>query len=311
MAVFGSGAVGGYFGGRLAQAGEDVAFIARGRHLDAIRRDGLRITSGSADFTVRPGLATDDPAAVGPVDAVLLAVKTWQVVDAAKSMAPLIGPDTFVVPLQNGVEAPGQLRAALGETRALGGLCRIISYVTVPGHIQHAGVAPYVAFGELDGRRSERVERLRAAFAGAEGITAEVPADILAAMWRKFLLIAPWSGLGALTRAPVGVLRSRPETRPLLGRALAEVQAVAQALGVALPAAAVGETLAFIDTLPPEGTTSMQRDIADGRPSELDAQSGAVVRLGEAAGVDVPVHRFAYDCLMPLELRARGQLTFA
>lgn len=311
IAVFGSGAVGGYFGGRLAQAGADVAFIARGSQLQAMERDGLRITSGAAEFTVQPRLVTDDPSRIGPVDAVLLAVKAWQVPDAARAMRPLMGPDSFVVPLQNGVEAPAQIQAVLGQASAVGGLCRILSYSTAPGRIHHAGVEPYVAFGELDGRRSDRIERLRAAFASAQGVTAEVPADIRAAMWRKFLLIAPWSGLGALTRAPIGVLRSRPETRDLLQRALAEVQATGQALGVALPQSAVGETLAFMDTLPPEGTSSMQRDLIDGRPSELASQSGAVVRLAAQAGVDVPVHRFIYHALLPLELRARGELRFA
>ena len=164
IAIFGAGAVGGYFGARLAQAGEDVIFIARGEHLRAMRRDGLYVESILGDFRVTPVKATDDPASVGPVDVVLVGVKAWQVPEAAESMRPMVGPETFVVPLQNGVEAPDQLAAVLGKEHVLGGLCRIICARVAPGRIRHAGMEPYVAFGELDNRPSPRAERLRAAF---------------------------------------------------------------------------------------------------------------------------------------------------
>ncbi len=311
IAVFGTGAAGGYFGGRLAQAGEDVVFLARGSHLDAIRAGGLRVESIEGDFAVHPAQATDAPAGVGRVDVVLLGVKAWQVPEAAEAMRPMVGPETFVVPLQNGVDAPAQLGSVLGAERVLGGLCRIISYVTAPGRIRHAGVEPYLAFGELDGRRSGRAERFREACGRAAGLRAEIPADIRLAMWRKFLLISAWSGVGALSRAPVGVIRGHPATRRMLEQALREIQAVAGAHGVPLPPEAVGETLAFLDAAPPEGTTSMQRDLAEGRPSELASQSGAVVRLAEEAGVEVPLHTIIYHSLLPLELRARGELQFA
>ena len=302
--------MGGYFGGRLAQAGEAVVFIARGRHLQALRENGLHVESLSGDFTIQSVQATDNPAEVGQVDAVVVAVKAWQVPEAAEAMRPLVGPETFVVPLQNGVEAPAQLAAALGQAHVLGGLCRIISAIAGPGHIHHTGIEPYLAFGELDNRRSRRVERLHAACAQAEGLTVEIPADIQVAMWRKFLLIAPWSGIGAVTRAPIGVFRSLPETRQMLEEAMREIAAVAQARGIALPDRIVGQTMAFIDGLPAEGTASMQRDIVEGRPSELEAQNGAVVRLGREAGVATPVNAFIYRSLLPLELRARGQITF-
>ncbi|MFW6115903.1 MAG: 2-dehydropantoate 2-reductase [Chloroflexota bacterium] len=307
IAVFGAGAVGGYFGGRLAQAGEDVVFIARGAHLRAMQRHGLRVDSIEGDFSIDPVQTTDDPAAVGGVDTVLVAVKAWQVRQAARAMGPMVGPDTFVVPLENGVEAPSQLAEVLGKQHVLGGLCRVISSVIEPGHIRHAGISPTIAFGELDGRRSERVARLREAFQRAPGVTPTIPPDIHVAMWEKFLFIATLSGVGAVTRAPVGVLRSLPETRTMLKEAMKEILAVAQARDIALPRRVLTETLAFIDGLPPEGTASMQRDVMAGRPSELASQNGAVVRLGREVGVETPLHHFIYTSLLPQELQARDE----
>ena len=306
IAVFGTGAVGGYFGGRLAQAGEDVVFIARGEQLRALRERGLRVDSLKGDFGVRPVQATDDPSGVGTVDAVLVGVKAWQVPEAARAMGPLVGPETFVVPLQNGVEAPNQLAAVLGAGHVLGGLCRIVSQIVEPGHVHHAGLDPYVAFGELDNRTSERAERLRAAFEQA-GVTAEIPPDVQVAMWEKFLFIASFSGIGAVTRAPAGVLRSLPETRDMLEQAMSEVLAVAHARGVALPEESIPRTMGLIDGLPPGGTASMQRDVMEGRPSELESQNGAVVRLGQEAGVATPLHAFIYHSLIAMELQARGR----
>ena len=307
IAVYGSGAVGGYFGGRLAEAGEEVAFLARGAHLDAMRRDGLHVSSIAGDFSVHPAPVFDDPAAVGAVDVVLVAVKAWQLPEAAVAMRPLVGPDTVVVPLENGVEAPALLSEALGARSVAGGFCRILAWVESPGHIKHAGVDPFIAFGELDGARSHRLEALRAAFARARGVRAEIPPDIRAAMWDKFLFIAAWSGVGSLTRVPIGVLRAIPETRALLRGALGEICGVAAAHGIALAPASADRVLAYFDTLPPEATTSMQRDVVAGRPSELEAQVGAVVRLGESAGADVALHRTIHAALLPLESLARGE----
>jgi 2-dehydropantoate 2-reductase len=305
MAVFGTGAVGGYFGGRLAEAGFDVRFIARGKQLVAIRDQGLRVSSVDGDFLIRPRVA-DDPAVIGQVDVVLVGVKAWQVAEAAEAIGPLLGDRTFVVPLQNGVEAPDQLSTVLGPSRVLGGLCRILAYLDGPGHIRHTGVTPYVAFGELDGTSSDRVEALRQAFARSHGIAVEVPADIRIAMWSKFLFIAALGGVGALTRSPIGAIRSEPTSRELLRQALEEIRAVALGLEIALPSDIVGRTLDFIDTLPTDGTASMQRDIMEGRPSELEAQVGAVVRLGDSVRVAVPVHRMIYQSLLPLERKARA-----
>lgn len=310
IAVFGAGGVGGYFGGRLAEAGEDVTFIARGSHLAAIREHGLRVRSVAGDFTVADARATDDPAKAGPVDAVIVAVKAWQVPEAAERMRPLIGPDTVVVPLENGVEAADRVAEILGRKHAAGGLCRIIAFIEEPGVVRHAGADPYVAFGELDNRPSDRLDRLLDAFSRARGVAAERPDDIQAAVWKKFLLIASWSGVGAATRAPIGVIREMPETRRMLTDAMAETARVARARRIDLPAEAIDQAMAFVDGLAPGGTASMQRDIAEGRPSELEQQNGAVVRLGREAGVETPVHACMYHSLLPLERRARGEIRF-
>jgi 2-dehydropantoate 2-reductase len=309
IAVFGTGGVGGYFGGRLARGGQDVVFIARGAHLHAIQTTGLRVDSIKGDFVVSPAQASDDPVQVGPVDAVLVGVKAWQIPDAAQAMRPLIGEQTIVVPLENGVEAPEQLATVLGAEHVLGGLCQISAFIAGPGYIRHVGIEPYVAFGEMDGRPSERAGRLLQAFERA-GVEAVIPADIQVAMWDKFIFIAAVSGVGAVTRSPMGVYRSLSETRRMLVEAMQEIFAVAKARGVNMPGDVIEKRLLFTDNQPASVVASMQRDILEGRPSELMSQNGAVVRMGQVLGVPTPVNTFIYTCLLPQELRARGDLQF-
>lgn len=309
ITIFGSGGVGGYFGGRLAQAGEDVTFIARGEHLRAMQTNGLKVESIQGDFTVHPVKATNDPAQAGIADAILVAVKCWDVPAAAEAMRPMLGRDTFVVPLENGVEAPDQLAAILGNSRVLGGLCRISAFIAAPGvirHVANVGKNPYIAFGELDGSSSRRVEALRQVFAGIPHVTSEAAVDINVRLWDKFLFIASMSGLGSVTRQPVGVFRSVPESRNLLKATLEETAVLAWKRGVALPKDAVQKTLETIDKLPPETVASMARDIIEGHPSELEAQNGAVVRMGRESGVPTPAHAFIYASLLPGELKRRG-----
>lgn len=310
IAVFGAGAVGGYFGGRLAQADEKVTFIARGKHLQAMKNHGLKIDSIKGDFIVQPVRATDNPEEVGIVDLVLVTVKAWQISDAAIAIKPMVGPETLVLPLQNGVEAPSQLAAILGQEHVLGGLCGLIAYIVEPGHICHAGTDPFIRFGELDNRRSERIELLHDVFERTSGIKASIPSDINAAMWQKFLLITAWSGLGAITRAPIGIFRNQTGTRLMLEQTIIEICDVARARDIDLPGDVVVKTMEFLDALPAAGTASMQRDIMDGKPSELETQTGAAVRLGQEVGVETPVNNFIYNSLLPMEMRAQGQLTF-
>ena len=307
IVVFGAGGVGGYFGGRLAQSGQDVTFIARGQHLEALLRDGLVVSSIKGDFVVKPVNATDDTTTVTDVDAVLVCVKAWDISKAAKAIIPMLGPDTFVVPLENGVEAPSQLAEILGREHVLGGLCRIASHIASPGHIQHTGLEPYVAIGELDKRLSARAQNLLQAFEHA-GVWAEIPLDISIALWMKYLFISSVSAIGAVTRVSFGEFRSQPETRAMLEKALQDCHSVALAQGILMPPDCVATTLAYIDTLPYETLASMQRDVIDGRPSELDAQIGAIVRMGEMYNVPTPLHTFIYHSLLPQERLARAKM---
>ncbi len=304
IAVVGAGGVGGYFGGKLAHSGVDTTFIARGATLAALRSRGLRVDSIGGDFTVDRLNATDDPSRIGPVDAILMAVKAWQIPEAAANLGPMIGPDTVVVPLENGIDAPDVLAGLLGREHVLGGLCGIVSFVVAPGHIRHLAAEPFVMFGELDNRRSERVEQLRTACEAA-GFKADIPPDIHRSMWTKFLFIAPMSAIGALVRVPVGDWRAMPELRSLAEAALREMVALAQARGIALGDDAVERTMERIDGLAPASTSSLQRDVMEGKPSELDAQIGTVVRLAREAGVAVPVSEMLYHCLLPQERKAR------
>jgi 2-dehydropantoate 2-reductase len=305
IGIYGTGGAGGHFGARLAKAGEDVVFIARGEHLAAIREKGLAVETDTGEILVHPAIAADDPAEAGAVDVILLGVKTWQVEEAARQMGPMLGPETFVVPLQNGVDAADQLIRVLGEKRVIGGLCATFSWISAPGRIRSLGQVHSLRFGELDRRPSERTERLRRVFEKA-GIRATIPPDIHAGLWQKLLMVASFGGVGAVTRMPIGVTRSIPETRRMILSAMEEIAAVGRARRVAMAEDAVAQGLAFVDGLDPTGTTSLQRDITEGRPSELEAWNGAVVRLGREAGVPTPTHEFLYASLLPLERRARG-----
>lgn len=305
IVVFGAGAVGGYFGGRLAMAGHHVTFIARGAHLDAIRRDGLHVLSPLGNFVVSPATATDDTTSVGVADVVLVGVKAGSVSAIAPALTPVVGADTVVVPLQNGVEAASELAAVIPPTRVVGGLCRVAASVTGPGRITHAGIEPTVVVGALHDTQRGSVERVRRLLAEA-GVTVEVADDIQAALWEKFLLVEPWGGLGGATRVTLDVLCRTPATRRLLVAAMTEVAALAAAHGVTLDDDVVDRTLRFLAAVPAGATASMQRDLMERRPSELDAQTGTIVRLGRDTGVATPVHAFLYDCLSPGERIARA-----
>ncbi len=303
IAIMGSGGVGGYFGGLLARAGYDVTFVARGAHLRALRDQGLHVESVHGGFTVTPVQATDDPAAVGPVDTVLFATKTYQLEPAAAAMRPLIGPATTVLPLHNGIDAAERTAAVLGAGPVLGGLCYVGSMISAPGHIKQVSQFRRVIAGELRGGISPRVERIVTALAAA-GAQAEATNDIQNARWTKFIFIAPFSGVGSVARVPAGKIVGCPETRALLEDAMLEVEAVARAAGVALDADIVATTMTFCDNMAPGQTASMQRDIMDGKPSELESLIGVMVRLGAELGVPTPIFRYFYASLLPQEREA-------
>jgi 2-dehydropantoate 2-reductase len=289
--------VGAYFGGRLAQAGEAVTFVARGATLAALREKGLRVDSLNGDFVISPARATDDPKTIGEVDVVIVGVKTWQLHEAAESITPIVGKNTVVVTLQNGVDAGDQVAEVIGAEHVAPGVCGIVAFIVAPGYIKHsANAAPFVKFAEMDNRPSPRLEALRDAFTRAK-VDAEVAPDVHVALWMKLMFLGPCSGIGALTRVPLGEWRGKPETRQMLLDAMNEIMAVATARGVKMPADAVAGRLAFIDGVAPDATMSMQRDIMAGKQSELEAQIGAVVRFGKAANVPTPVHAMLYEKL--------------
>lgn len=306
IAVVGTGGVGGYLGGLLAQAGEDVTFIARGEHLRAIQAGGLRIESVHGSFIVQPAQATDDPKSIGPVDLVLFATKTYHIDAALAQMGPLIGPPTVVLPLQNGVEASEQAAKVLGKTHVLGGACWLVSAIEEPGLIRQRSQFRRVALGELDGPVTPRVEAIAQMLKQAS-ITGEASDNINKVRWTKFLFIASYSSVGAAARVPAGELMACAETRLAIQQAMQEVKALAQASDVPLDADAVEQGMAFCDNLGPDATSSMQRDIVEGKPSEIEAQCGYIARRGAELGVPVPVHTFLYSVLLPQERRARRE----
>lgn len=301
--VFGTGGLGGYFGARLAASGVDVTFVARGEHLQAMRAEGLRVESGLGNLMLHPVQATDDPASAGAVDLVMVGVKLWDTEAAARAIEPVVGPETAVVSFQNGVDAIDILIQKFGRDRVMGGIAHIAAVIERPGVIRHNGTLQRLTFGELDGRRSARAERLLAACRNA-GIEAVLTDNIERAIWDKFVFIVGLSALTTLTRLPIGPIRVDPQTRELLAEVMREAAAVGRAKGVDLDADAAAKQLAFVDTLPAGMIASMLGDLRRGNRLELPWLSGAVVRLGEAFGVATPANRFVYTAL---KLHANGR----
>lgn len=303
IAVIGTGGVGGYFGGKLALAGHEVTFLARGKHLEAIQANGLQVLSPLGDFLVKPARATADIQNIGSVDLILMAVKAYQVKENLPQLKNLIHEKTLILPLQNGVLASEEIKTELKEASVLRGLCRIFSEIEAPGVIKHVGVEPMIVFGAFDNEKSESVLQLKDILEQA-GIKAKVAEDIQVELWKKFIFICS-GGLIALTKSNYGKLRQLPETRTLMKALLNEIYAVAKKAGVEVKEDYVENTFSFIDQFPAEATTSLARDIWEGKSSELEYQNGTVVRLGEKYGVETPVNRFVYTCLLPQELEAR------
>jgi 2-dehydropantoate 2-reductase len=295
--VVGAGGVGGYFGARLARAGTPVTFLARGAHLEAMRRDGLRVRSAvDGEWAVEVD-AVGDVAGRPPDDAVLFCVKSFDTETAALAIRPAIGPDTAVVSLQNGVDNEDTLDRILGRGHAVGGVAYVFATVASPGVIVHS-LAGRIVMGELDGRPNGRLEPLQSAFTAA-GVPADVVGDIRRALWEKYLLISAQAGTTALTRAPIGVIRAVPETWRMYRMIVEELAAVAQAAGVSLADGVTDSILKAAEGLAPEALSSLYHDLVQGRRLELEALHGHAVRLGQRLGVPTPTVLAVYAALKP------------
>jgi 2-dehydropantoate 2-reductase len=298
IAVVGAGGIGGGYGAALAKSGADVTFIARGAHLAAMKSKGLRVEGGRGETHVSPTRATDDPGSVGPVDVVLFCVKLWDVESAGEQIRPMVGKDTAVITLQNGIDAHERLIPILGKSAVMPGVANISAVIAEPGVIRQTGTVMRMVFGELDGSRSERGQALAAACAkaGIDGVFSEA---VLTDLWMKFVLLASNAGMMALARLPIGHLRDDPDIAPYFIAAYEEVVAVGRAQGIALPADAVDRTLDFNRNAPAHLLASMGADLLRGNRIELPWLSGKVIELGRKHGVPTPTHAFLYAMLKP------------
>jgi 2-dehydropantoate 2-reductase len=305
IAVVGAGGVGGGFGAALARAGADVSFIARGAHLDAMKSQGLKVQGGRGETHLVPTRATDDPASIGKVDVVLFCVKLWDVESAGAQIKPLIGPDTAVIPLQNGIDAAERLIPILGSRAVMGGVAQISASIVAPGVIQQVGTFMRMIFGELDGSISKRGEDFLALCLKA-GYEATLSEQILTELWMKFILLASNAGIMALARQPIGRLRDDPDLRPIFLAAWQEVIDVGRARGVALPADALDKILDFTSHVPPTMKASMALDLDRGNRLELPWLSGKVAELGRQFGIPTPTHSMIYAMLKPYVMGTAG-----
>ncbi len=295
--MMGAGGVGGYFGGRMAASGCDVTFIARGRHLEAIRMNGLRIDSrDSGDAIIDPANATDDPADVGVVDYVIVGVKLWDTEAAGRAILPMVGSDTTVLSLQNGVECDETLARIVGTEHLIGGVAFIASSIGEPGIIKHIGTMQRVVVGERAGRSSPRVDALHGVMLHA-GITAEVSDDIERAIWEKFVFLVGLSATTTMLRTTLGPVREDPQSRKMLVNVMRETVAVGRAKGIDLAENYADDRLAFADDLPVDMTSSMHHDLEAGNRLEVAWLSGAVVRFGREYGVPTPANQAVFDAL--------------
>ncbi len=302
IAIVGAGGVGGYFGARLAAAGHDVRFLARGAHLAAMRENGLRVESALGDLHLHPVTASDRAEDLGPADVVLFSVKLWDTESAAEVVRPLLGPDTPVITFQNGVDSVPRLDSVLGPGHAVGGVCHIAAVIGAPGVIRHTGTLARLWVGRAEGGAGRNIEAFAQA-GQAAGVEIEVAPDIRRNIWEKFVFLAPFSGVTSLTRLPIGPIRDDADTRALLRAAVDEAVAVARAEGVELPVDQGERVMAFVDGLPHEMKSSMLGDLERGARLELPWLSGAVVRLGAQHGLPTPTHTFIATAL---KLHAAG-----
>jgi len=305
IAIMGSGGVGGYFGAKLALAGNDVTFIARGPHLEAIRNNGLLVKTDNGELTVKPAKATDDPSTIGTVDAVLFSTKLYDTTEAARSLKPVMGPDTFVVTVQNGISGPGLIGDELGHDRVLGGSTYIISHLEGPGVVHHMGKFQRIVFGEIDGRMSERGKAFEKACEDA-GIDVEFTDHVLTTMWEKFIPLSVMSGMTSLTRLTNGVILDDPGLSQMMDDAVNEAVAVGRASGIKLPEDAAERVMRGVRSAPYDTKSSMLVDLERGKKLELPWLSATVAGLGKELGVPTPTHHLIATILGPHAKGARA-----
>jgi 2-dehydropantoate 2-reductase len=303
VAIMGAGGIGAYMGARLAASGTEVVFVARGAHLAALKRNGLRIESPRGNLHLPSIRATDDAREIGPVDVAVLAVKLYDMEAAARRMLPLVGPNTMVVPIQNGVTATQLVAQIVGAKAVVGGLVYMACHIREPGVVVHLSDIERFIFGETDGSASPRTEALREV-AAAAGLAVRVTQNIALELWNEFVLLGGHSSIAGLSRKPIGDIRSDPDLRELLVGAMQEVVAVGRAKGIAFDAGIVERTLALFDQFDPRSKASLLGDLETGKSLEIEWLSGALVRLGKELGVPTPIHSVAYACLKPY---ARGR----
>lgn len=296
----GAGAVGGFYGALLARQGHEVSFVARGAHRDAIAKDGLRVTGPIGDFTVKVR-AESDPATLGPTDVVVVAVKTYDNDSAIPMVKPLLGPNTVVLPLQNGVDSSEAIAAAIGEKATLGGSTYIATAIEAPGLIKQTGTHRRIVFGEYFGKRDQVSDRVRAIEQEmiAADILAEAVADARPAVWEKFTYLAPFAAFTGASRLPIGPLWADEEVRPMFVAAVNEVRAVAAGYDVPLAADYLEKLNVYVAQLPASTRSSLLIDLSQGKRIEVEALQGSVVRRGRKVGVATPVMAALYAVLKP------------
>jgi len=303
IAIIGTGGVGGYLGAKMSKAGFDVTFLARGAHLKAIQENGLQVKSVLGDFKLESVKATDKIEEIGRVDLIIIAVKAWQVKELGTQLKSIVDKNTTILPLQNGVLAVDELKEEIHPDNIIGGLCRIISKIEGPGIINHLAVEPTIVFGEMDGSNTDRIQKIKNVF-DLSGIQSKASSNISADLWKKFIAICV-SGLLAVSKTTYGELREQKETRQMMIDLMSEIYSLSQKIGIQIKPDFVSKAVAFIDSFPPQSTSSLTRDIWEGKPSEIEYQNGTVIKLGKRYGVPTPINRFVYTCILPMEIKTR------
>ncbi len=305
IVVIGAGGVGGYFGAKMSKAGFDIDFIARGITLEAICKNGLQIKSINGDFTVHPSVSSD-VSIIKNAQLIILGVKSWQIIDIAKQIKPFLNENAMVLPLQNGADNADKLLTVLSSNHVVAGLCKIVSKIEKPGIINHFGIEPEIIFGEYNNEITKRIVKVKSIFDKSK-IKNTLSKNIHLEIWRKFLFITTISGMGALTRSVLGKIRENDFLRQKMIETAQEIVEIANKKGIDLDQIDIDKMIGVIDKLNYQTTSSLQRDMMEGKPSELDNFNGFIVKMGKELQIETPVNSFIYNSLITLENKARGE----